>query len=89
MLIAFTETTVWNAFFLNSIINAFIITFVFILELHIMDKNTSSESESRRHIFEKNLIRNGFLFLIGSFFISIVIYSVMYLIFGYGEGMII
>jgi len=87
MLIAIKETTVWNAFFLNSIINAFVITFVFVLELHLTDKNASVDS--RRHIFEKNPFRNGFLFLIGSFFISIVMYSVMRLVFGYGEGMII
>lgn len=72
----FKENTFLNAFILASVLNAIIISFTFIYKDYI----------------EKFKMNNILKFIISAlyiFFITLISYIIMYLLFGYGNSMII
>lgn len=72
----FKENTFLNAFILASVLNAIIISFTFIYKDYI----------------EKFKMNNILKFIISAlyiFFITLISYFIMYLLFGYGNAMII
>ena len=71
-----TETTFLNAFILASVLNAIIISFTFIYKDYIEK-------------FKMNNILKLIISALYIFFITLISYFIMYLLFGYGNAMVI
>lgn len=79
----FKSTNIFKAFLLNSITSTIIIVLAIEVNFMISKRNVDNEKENKTN--EEN---NILMVVIITFFTTIIAYSIMYLIFGFGGGMI-
>lgn len=82
-ILKFESTTVWRAFFLNSIVSALII-FLAIYTKENLDKHTD-ENISKRQTTATSVI----ITIIVTFIASMLAYTFMYFVFGFGGSMLV
>ena len=83
----FRSTSVWKAFFLNSIASTLVI-FIAINVKSRFDKFTYKKDPDREIVRTTNW-QSIVLTLISTFATSMIAFSVMYFVFGFGGGMLV
>ena len=87
----FKSTNIWNAFILNSIVTTLIVVMALSVN-EIFDKyviHIENEYSQTHKIVRTNILLNLIITFIITFIISMITYSLMYLIFGFGGGMLV
>lgn len=87
LIAGFRSTSVWKAFFLNSIASALVI-FIAINVKSRFDKFTAKKDPDREIVRTTNW-KSIVLTLIATFTASMIAFSTMYFVFGFGGGMLV
>lgn len=81
----FTSTNVWIAFIFSSFISSLIILIAITVQLNLDKFTDVNNNEIKQTINIKSLIFT----LLVTFIASMIAYSLMYFIFGYGKAMVV
>jgi hypothetical protein len=78
----FTSTTIWRAFVLNSLVNSLTIVIALIVKQKFVDRYLATNPGE-----SADYLRVSMIVGVAAFFVSIIAYSLIHLIFGFGLGM--
>lgn len=80
----FTSTSIWKAFILNSLAS----TLVILIAVTVKERYDTFTDNKNNKISRSTSTKSLVLTVIATFFATLFAYTVMYLIFGYGGGML-
>ena len=82
----FKSTNVWKAFILNSIASSLVIIIALTVKSNF---DTFSNNKNINHVKQQTNFKSILLTITATFISSMIAYSTMYFLFGYGGGMLV
>ena len=90
LIAGFRSTNIWKAFILNSITSSLVIIIALIVKNNFDTfSNTKDTKKDTNDVKQQTNFKSIMLTIVATFISSMIAYSTMYFLFGYGGGMLV